>query len=70
MNKPRKKFAENFAKAKEKASVSHADIYRATGISYPNLWHYSNGNSVPRVSELVALAKVLKCKIEDLLEGV
>lgn len=62
-----KTFAANFNRIKKEKKIDNANILYDTGISYPNLWHYSQGNAIPQGERLVSLAKSLGVSVGELL---
>lgn len=64
-SKVHKLFAANLERLMTKAGLQPADLHHELKISYPNLHHYLHGNSLPKVALLPALAKLLRCKIDE-----
>ena len=54
-------------RARKRAQMTQADLAERVGLSRRTLSAYETGAKSPRLDVLFAIAKALKCDVEDLL---
>ena len=58
----------NIVKLRQNAGLSVKDLQDIFGFAPPNaIYKWQKGNSLPTVDNLVVLAKIFKCSIDDIL---
>jgi DNA-binding transcriptional regulator YiaG len=58
----------NIAELREKSGLSRAELSRRSGVPLRTLEDWDSGRNIPRdVYQLYKVAKVLNCRIEDLI---
>lgn len=58
----------NIKKAREKAGLTQQDLANELGVGQSTVAMWETQNSLPRTDKLPALAKILGCTIDDLLD--
>lgn len=62
------KTGENIKKLRLDSGLSVKEIQNIFGFGTPNaIYKWQKGNSLPTVDNLVVLAKIFKCSIDDIL---
>ena len=62
------KTGENIKKLRLNSGLSVKEIQNIFGFGTPNaIYKWQKGNSLPTVDNLVVLAKIFKCSIDDIL---
>lgn len=65
----RKAVRDNLLRRAEELNLTQIEIARRMNVARQTIGHYFTGANTPRVEMLVGLARVLNCKVDDLLEG-
>lgn len=58
----------NIKKAREKAGLTQQDLANELGVGQSTVAMWETQNSLPRTDKLPALAKILGCTIDELLD--
>lgn len=59
--------ATKFRRLREKRGLSIMDVAKKMGLSHTAVSKWDNGMGHPRITRLVELSKILKCKPADLI---
>ena len=54
-------------KRRKQKGLSRQQLADAVGVTYEAIGHYENGKREPKASILKSIAKVLGCRMEDLI---
>ena len=65
----RKAIRDNLLRRAEAMDLTQTEIARRMNVSRQMVGHYFAGANIPNVNNLIGLAKVLECTVDDLLEG-
>ena len=65
----RKAVRDNLLRRAEELNLTQTEIARRMNVTRQTIGHYFTGANTPTVEMLVGLARVLDCKVDDLLEG-
>lgn len=60
---------ETYAAIRDKAGKKDADVARMSGVATATLSSWKKGTYTPKLDKLRAIAAVLDCTIDDLIEG-
>lgn len=60
---------EVYAAIRDKAGKKDADVARMSGVATATLSSWKKGRYTPKLDKLRAIAAVLDCTIDDLIEG-
>jgi transcriptional regulator with XRE-family HTH domain len=63
------RFARNLYTLRIKAEIAQQDVERNLGMQAGNLAHWEAGKGLPHLTKIPALCRLLKCSMEQLLEG-
>lgn len=58
----------NFAKYRKRAKLTQAEVARAIGVSDAAVCQWEKGETMPNAARLTQIAKLYKCKVDDLLK--
>ena len=56
-----------YAKLRKKKKLTDADVAKQSGVTPSTFSDWKAGRSKPKVEKLVKIAKVLECRLEDLI---
>lgn len=59
-------FATRLRALRERAGLSQSELARLSGVGQNSISRYEAGQFEPQVQQLLALARALKCKVEEL----
>lgn len=58
----------SFLSCRKKAKLTQAQVAKALGVSDAAVCQWEKGETMPNASRLVAIAKLYKCKVDQLLK--
>lgn len=50
-----------------RAGLTQQDVADVIGVSQVSVWQWENGDNLPRADKLIAISKLYRCTIEDLV---
>ena len=56
------------AEMRKKRNMTQMALARAVGIAQPSISDMENGNTNPTLENLIKIAKVLECSLDDLVD--
>lgn len=58
----------SFLKYRKKAKLTQAEVAKALGVSDAAVCQWEKGETMPAAARLTQIAKLYKCKVDDLLK--
>lgn len=58
----------SFLKYRKKAKLTQAEVAKALGVSDAAVCQWEKGETMPTAARLTQIAKLYKCKVDDLLK--
>lgn len=59
----------NIKKYREAAALTQLQVAKTLGISVDTLWRWENSTGEPRATELIKMAQLFGCSVDELLLG-